>query len=244
MALLIQCTASTLHGSELRRPGQSGDFSRPLMVDVQPHIRAEKTDRYTFDSREPYVLIPGNRDAESRIRSAIQDKVKVITDEFFKYLPEVTSFNAAMTSTFFLRYKLAYRQDYFSIRLEAETYYAGDADPITEVYGLNFNLYNANPVELKSLFDPQVDAWAFLSGYCEDDLRRQFREKGERYAEDWLREGTAPKPTHFQNFLVLERGIVVFFNPNQVGPSALGEREVFIPAGEIANAPSVDYSRY
>jgi hypothetical protein len=64
------------------------------------------------------------------------------------------------------------------------------------------------------------------------DLKRQYGADYEALSE-FVEDGTAPMAENFTSVSLEPGGLVVSFDPYQVGPYAAGPREVHVPTGEV-----------
>jgi hypothetical protein len=108
---------------------------------------------------------------------------------------------------------------------------------------LNFVLDPPRALKLTDIFVPNGDYLSVLSRYCVEELTRQqparwwdpaqravqLQESG----DDWIVSGAGPKDANFERIAFRKGGVVIHFDPYQVGSYAEGKYEVFIPSSVL-----------
>lgn len=122
----------------------------------------------------------------------------------------------------------------FSVEFLLTSYYAGAAHPGHETRTVNFNLKTGNIIKLPDIFKPGSDYLKVLSDYCVKELKQVILEQGiGEPDENWIKEGTSPKPENFTAFILTQDGIAVTFDEYQVAPYVMGGQEVEVPYDEL-----------
>lgn len=111
--------------------------------------------------------------------------------------------------------------------------YSGGAHGNLFIRCLNYNLATSKPLELANLFGDTEKALEIMSVYCDEKLRKEL---GSDLDEDMLRSGTTPEANNFFNLSLVKDGVVVEFQPYQVGPWSIGPQSVPIPLSVLAPA--------
>jgi hypothetical protein len=119
-----------------------------------------------------------------------------------------------------------------SVRIRFETYSAGAAHGMSYTRVLNARLGDGNSVDTEGLFVDGKQGLQWLSQYCATDLKRQYGADYEAL-KSFVDDGTAPVADNFKNVSLEPAGLIVSFDPYQVGPYAAGPREAHVPAGEV-----------
>lgn len=122
--------------------------------------------------------------------------------------------------------------DLISVRIRFQTYSAGAAHGMSYTRGLNVRLSDGSTVDTEGLFKDAKQGLQWLSQYCMMDLKRQYGADYEALSE-FVEDGTAPMAENFTSVSLEPGGLVVSFDPYQVGPYAAGPREVHVPTGEV-----------
>lgn len=104
----------------------------------------------------------------------------------------------------------------------------GNSYSITRTY----NLVTGEKIELADLFAPGSDYLGRLSQLSRRALASSGQ-LGEDYDQDWVEEGTAPLEENFARFVPLPNGLMLIFDPYQIGPWAIGEQRVTIPWSDL-----------
>jgi hypothetical protein len=108
-----------------------------------------------------------------------------------------------------------------TILFSVSEYWAGAAHPFSYSLVLNFNLQTGKTIVLKELFKQSVNYLQVIGDYCSADLKKRDRLE--------FPEGVLPKAENFQNWTIADQGVIIYFDPYQVAPYALGPSQVTIP---------------
>ncbi|HWQ21609.1 MAG TPA: DUF3298 domain-containing protein [Clostridia bacterium] len=119
-----------------------------------------------------------------------------------------------------------------SVRIRFATYTSGAAHGMTSTRVLNMRLNDGTTIGTEGLFTDAKQGLQWLSQYCVTDLKRQYGTDYEAMTE-FVEGGTAPVADNFTSVSLEPGGLVVSFDPYQVGPYAAGPKEVHIPASEV-----------
>jgi hypothetical protein len=131
--------------------------------------------------------------------------------------------------------------DLISVRIRFQTYSAGAAHGMSYTRVLNVRLSDGVTIDTGDLFTDGKQGLQWLSEYCVTDLKRQYGTDYEALRE-FVESGTAPTSDNFTSVSLEPGGLVVSFDPYQVGPYAAGPREVHVPAGEAQSMLSFTLS--
>ncbi|MCX6086022.1 MAG: DUF3298 and DUF4163 domain-containing protein [Caldiserica bacterium] len=138
-------------------------------------------------------------------------------------------------------YEIPYlTSDLISVRIRFETY-SGGAHGMSYTRVLNARLSDGSTIDTEGLFKDAKQGLQWLSQYCVADLKSQYGADYEGLST-FVEDGTAPTADNFKNVSLEPDGLVVSFDPYQVGPYAAGPREVHIPASEIQSMLAVTLS--
>lgn len=128
-------------------------------------------------------------------------------------------------------YEIPYlTNDLVSVRIRFETY-SGGAHGMSYTRVVNARLSDGEIIDTEGLFLDGKQGLQWLSQYCASDLKRQYGADYEAL-RSFVEDGTAPTADNFKSVSLTPSGLVVSFDPYQVGPYAAGPREVHIPAGD------------
>ena len=138
-------------------------------------------------------------------------------------------------------YEIPYlTNDLVSVRIRFETY-SGGAHGMSYTRVVNARLSDGEIIDTEGLFLDGKQGLQWLSQYCATDLKRQYGPDYEALKK-FVDDGTAPTADNFTSVSLEPSGLVVSFDPYQVGPYAAGPREVHIPAGEVQSMLAVTLS--
>lgn len=121
--------------------------------------------------------------------------------------------------------------------------YTGGAHPNHKILAKTYNLdtgqaYSLDDVFIKdSGYLDQVSEMAYAQLKGNRDLR-------EYLDDEWLKEGTAPKPEHYRHFILEEDNIAFYFDYYQVGPYVVGQPCVRVPYTALGGLLQVDTPGY
>jgi hypothetical protein len=130
-----------------------------------------------------------------------------------------------------------------SLEFGLASYGAGAAHPNTHTKTLNFRMHPSMELELSDIFKPSSKYLDVLSSYCVADLQRQQAQRGFGAADpreqlgklrnEWVLSGASPEYRNLERLTLSQHGIVIHFDPYQVGSHAEGKYEVVMPAYEL-----------
>ena len=118
--------------------------------------------------------------------------------------------------------KVTYKGKFWAVMVNGYDY-RGGAHGIPILDAVYFNPENFEELSQDVLFEK--NAYEMLSRWSREGLLKQGFEK----TDDWMLEGTAPKPENFQLVVPGEDGLEVVFSSYQVAPYAAGTPSVEIP---------------
>lgn len=111
--------------------------------------------------------------------------------------------------------------------------YSGGAHGQIFIVVFNFNLATGQRLTLADLFAEPEKALTIMSEISAASLRKTL---GDDVDEEMLTDGTEPTEANFQCLSLVPEGVVVEFQPYQVGPWSIGQQHVEIPLQALAPA--------
>jgi len=108
--------------------------------------------------------------------------------------------------------------------------YFGGAHPMYGFSSEVFDTQEGRVLTPEELFADKKLPLKFLSAYSYRALKAHF---GPEHPNDMLRSGTASDAKNFSTLIPTAFGLLIIFNPYQVGPYAVGAPEVIIPWSEL-----------
>ena len=121
--------------------------------------------------------------------------------------------------------KVTYKGKFWTVMVNGYDY-RGGAHGIPILDAVYFSPQSFEEVSQDALFEK--NAYEILSRWSREGLVKQGFDK----TDDWMLEGTAPKPENFQLVVPGEGGVEVIFSSYQVAPYAAGTPSVEIPWSE------------
>ena len=201
---------------------QSTD-SRQQNADVNLH-RQDSTNQYKFDIQLPEII---------RTHKALRDTLTALADQsqqsFISRARKDTMPPERPPWELQLHLSLQHSTRHFISVLGEGYEYMGGA------HGMPFYItltYNSKKKEFVELRDILADSTALrpISEYVQKQLLRQFEDSNISMNNNWLKEGTAPSYSNYNNVLLRPQGITIIFDAYQVGPYVIGTPEVEVPA--------------
>jgi hypothetical protein len=110
-----------------------------------------------------------------------------------------------------------------SIRFTIQGYIAGMAHPFHYHRVLNYDITEAETIQLNELFKKDSDYLRILSDYTRKSLSKRLDNK------QMIEYGTAPKPENFKNWNIKPNGLLFTFDEYQVAPYVNGAQTVLVP---------------
>lgn len=114
-----------------------------------------------------------------------------------------------------------------SLRLDVGGYVAGAAHPYSFSQTINFDFATARELILADLFAPGADYLGPISDYCIARLETTDFFVG-------FETGAAPDALNYRNWSLTDAGLLISFDPYQVGPYAAGPQEIAVPYADLA----------
>ncbi len=126
--------------------------------------------------------------------------------------------------------ELIYADERLICMRQFASFYMGGAHPMWGMQTRIFDVQAARFIEADELFADGRRPLAFLSAYCRPLLSKLMQAPPD---DDMLLAGTAPDTANFHQLLPTPDGLLVQFNPYEVGPYAAGAPELLIPWREV-----------
>lgn len=209
----------------------------PASIDRFWEETSSKTDAtdpvtYTIELNVPVLRASDPTDAATAgFNAVVQKNVDQLTTGFVSDLeqyPPDPAFTGGMASFFQIgatRFTLSPR--IVSVRLDVGGYVAGAAHPYSFSRTINFDLQANREVHLSDLFTPGVDYLKLISDYCIAELQKTDFFAG-------FETGADPTELNYQNWNLTPDGLLVNFDPYQVGPYAAGPQQITVPYATLA----------
>jgi hypothetical protein len=194
---------------------------------------------YEIDAEYPQIIGLADSTAQEGINEKIHSFMLEKIDVFQETVQEMEQSEAEAERIWEI--KSSFDADFFvallnkeiaSIKFNISEYYTGAAHPHNYTVAFNYDIEKREEIALESVFRPEIDYLSILSEKTKQALIEQF--KGEiEGTEEWIDRGTAPEKENFQNFCFSRTDLIIFFNPYQIGPHALGGQFVEISYKQI-----------
>lgn len=111
--------------------------------------------------------------------------------------------------------------------------YSGGAHGNLFIRCLNYDLADGKLLELSDLFGDTEQALKIMSAWCQEKLRAEL---GNDLDEEMMTSGSNPDAANFLNLSLVKDGVVVEFQPYQVGPWSIGPQSVNVPLAQLLPA--------
>lgn len=173
---------------------------------------------------------------EKKIEKAnfiIKDHIGEIVDEFKKNI-KGKRIDGQIKHVLYGDYSFNYLDsNFFSLKFNISEYISGAVHPINYVSVLNYNLQEEKKINFNDIFKKDTDYFAIVSTISAKKLLQIFKDDSSLL--DWIKKGTAPKEENYSNFGINEKGIIIYFNPYQVGSYSSGIQEIEIAYSELVS---------
>jgi hypothetical protein len=214
----------------------------------------EKSQEYSYEFEAEYVLVGSSEpaaDSETNLhinafvtRQLQRFRANAIASAAEKNEMKKSSYSATSCDFLSISHSVSLvTLDVLSLEFQLTSYGAGAAHPNTCSKTLNFRLHPPLELELHDIFKRDDDYLKLLSGYCVNDLHRQQllrwhdpaarAEQVKNHQDEWILRGAGPEYRNFERCSLRKNGVVIHFDPYQVGSYAEGKYEVFIPSYEL-----------
>ncbi len=117
--------------------------------------------------------------------------------------------------------------DVISTQYHIYSYIAGAAHPLTVTHTSNFNMATGAEITLESLFKPNSNYLNVIAQYC---IKQLTQEKRLAFPD-----GAAAKPENYANWMIDRSGLLMVFDPYQVGPYVQGISTVLVPFSALSD---------
>jgi hypothetical protein len=105
--------------------------------------------------------------------------------------------------------------------------HTGGAHPNTTIVTYTFNLEDNTPFAVTDLFAEDVEVYELLAHYAQEQIDVEWSDA------EWITTGTEPTEANYRSWALSEDSLVLYFDPYQVAPYAVGVVKVHIPLAEI-----------
>lgn len=195
--------------------------------------------RYTFSAQYPQI------EGDDVFNSAMKQLATGELAGFRKNAADAWNWaknNQPETGSF---YQLDYEtrlptEQLITVQFTFDVYSAGAAHPFQGFIALNYDRAQQRFLDLPELFRPEAAYLERLSGLSKQALIRKNRLDFE--------EGADPAPANFQDWLITPDGLLLLFEPYQIGPYAAGPAEILLPYSDLQDildpeGPLGDFAR-
>ncbi len=122
-----------------------------------------------------------------------------------------------------------------------ESNFSGGAHPNYNYSTLNYDLKNGRELKLADLFKSGAKYLQTLSAYSLKDLQsRTDGGENQGLAQDMWEEGAKPTAANFKSWNLTRKGLLITFDPYQVGSYAEGPQFVIVPYAELKSIAKAD----
>ncbi len=167
-----------------------------------------------------------------------QDKVNKVIKDFI--LGQVANFEEQIMSEDISEGFQDYLQIQYLITLLNESLVSisfsvsenfGGAHPNNYTMTFNYDIAGGRNLALGDILQKGVSYQKIIGGICQEKLIAQLGQ--DEASKAWIEEGTSPQTGNFENFGLTGASLVIYFNPDEVGPYAMGVQTIEIPFTDI-----------
>ena len=200
----------------------------PVMI-TNTVKETQETPKFTFEMDYPYI--EGSPEYNS-FNLEIIDEIAAIQAEFLQFVNDNEEWRSQNMPELGNEMAVTYdvmnaSKGLISIRFNYFCYIAGSAHPNSYQFTKTYDLYTKSFLTLDDLFIPGSEYLQKLSEYSITYLE-------ENGTLDWPETGANPVPENYENWNILEDGILITFNPYQVASYAAGPQQALVPYSELA----------
>ena len=181
---------------------------------------SERNDTQKYEINVDYPYLEGN-DAASQLFNSTAEKIATENVAAFKesLSPPVADQSSGLEVAYDV---LRSDSEFISVRFGVSAYLAGMAHPSFASRVLNWDVRNGKPLLLDELFKPKSGYLRTVASYCTSLLRRQKKLD--------FPEGAVAKDLNYVNWSInINKGLLITYDPYQVGPWAAGRIECPVP---------------
>ncbi len=211
--------------------------AKPADLVIVPQTIHEETAKPATLLNVEYPTITGFKSKSSELsfnetlKSLIEGEIAAFKEETKNSIPYPDE--VSQRSEFGSKYEIGVATSTLvSIRFNNYAYSAGAAHPLSYVVAFNYDITRNKLIGLGDLFTVGSPYLQRISEKATAGLEEKFKEDLEGLA-DWIKTGAAPKEENYQLFEIKPEGLVVIFNPYQVGPYVIGVPDVTIPYSDL-----------
>jgi hypothetical protein len=213
----------------------------------------EKSDDHSYDFEADYALV-GSEDSASDSETNLcinafvtrhlqRFRVDAAARTTQKADMRKTGFAMAWDSLAISHSVSLFTPQVLSLEFQFISYYSGAVHPNTQTKTLNFRLHPSMQLELCDIFKESSNYLDVLSRYCVNELHKQQPprwgdtakrvEQLKNQQDGWILTGAGPQYQNYEHLSLRKNGIMIHFDPYQVGSYAEGKFEVFVSAYEL-----------
>ena len=205
----------------------------------------EKNAKKRFEITAEYPELTGVKTAEAALFNRMaKDLVMKNVDDFRKSMLEISDEDLGFLPEGVNNFlEIGYTVELADARFISigfgRSEYTGGAHPNHWSFSLNFDRRNSRELKLGDLFLPRANYLKAISDYAIEDLKKQQ----EDWADDeWIRTGAGPAAENFQSWNLTKKGLMISFDPYQVGPYAAGSFTVIVPFEKLKSVIKKDFA--
>jgi len=240
-------TSSPVHVPVPRPPSVSAKPSQALQIEKTWQSKYEietKTISKTHEGNRGYKISarypeikPARTPSTKRFNHWIRTKVRGYLAEFknLEHAAEIRDKRKRLapipiSESLRIDYRLYYADNHLiTLRLTHSVMAIGQMHPIDYYETINFDLRRNRSLEPRDLFK---------RGYLKVFATHSRRELKDKYDlqytdDDWIRSGTIPVKSNFDNWNIVPDGILLSFEDYQIASHAFGQAEMIIPYAEL-----------
>ena len=209
-------------------PPTEKPLAQPIEIQISEFNEANDAPAYTIKAQVP--SLHGSDDPHVLEFNTLLNRT--VMDAVNQFRTDVLSFPSDLPvsagSFFDAQFSvIGQRGDFWSVKFDVGTYYAGAAHPGHYSITLNYDLASGREVALGDLFVPGSNYLQTISDISKTQLAT--RDIG----FDGFSNGADPLPENFTHWNISVDGLVITFDEYQVAPYAAGPQLVVIPFSEL-----------
>jgi hypothetical protein len=210
---------------------QTIEFHNGLRVVPKENREQHKKKNYSVQVDYPELSGAQNPNAD-KFNQEIKTMISKETAEFKQGAVEVsaedTPGNPDGGSSLYTNFDVMLAtDDLISVVFDVSDYSQGAAHPNNYAFVVNYDLKSGKLLKLADLFKPGSDYLNVISQFAISDLKKNAGQGG--YDNEWVEKGAGPESDNYSDWNISKKGLVITFDPYQVGSYAEGTKHVLVP---------------
>lgn len=188
------------------------------------------TPSYSENVSYPKIVNMENIEGQNKANKVIEEFVLGIVSSFEEQVQSAET-TGGIKNSLLTQYLVTFISESLASISFSTSEDMGGAHPNNYITTFNYDITKNAEIKLGDVFKKGVDYTKIIGDICKEKLLVQFG--SDESLKAWIEEGTKSKTGGFTNFTITGKSLVIYFNPYEVGPYAMGIQTVEIDFTEI-----------